>query len=577
MASLRSIAWIMLLLAALCSTVLCLSNVQPEDKVDIADVVLKNGYALLNQPAFEPAHNSNINNNNKVAMAPNTVYSQSSFTDFFSENYNRINVPLTWQRVISGGVLLAVGLILGLFGFRYLRFSLLLTGFIGGGIAAFAILTNTEPAGLWSNRILIYVAVCIAAGLLVGLVMLGLNKYASWILGGAGGLALGVYILSWREGGLIHNTAGRIGLMAGAAALGMLLSTFLGSLTVIFATVLVGGYMFTLGLDMFLRTGFLENYKNLFRTGNTVPYTIYSGIYGMLGVLSLMFLLGYLFQIPLYFNYKRRQRKLARASAVPSVNGPYGYNSNRNSQYGTGSHYGGSQYGSRDQLNTPYGSQPVKKEYNWWGKRVNKDAPLNNNRDSYYSDKQYQQSGHVQAQQPIVQQQPVAIQQPAVPTTTTTQAGGDKTVIFEEKKDWLGRTKVVPKIANNRDSYHSENYQQSGHVQAQSQNSQSNYQQPIVQQQQPIIQQQPAVVQQSAVPSTTTTTAQSVPHLGSTTTSVGGDKPVIFKEKKNWLGRKKIVPTFADASTASTSTAGHNVAATGTTTYNTAAPSTHFV
>ena len=54
------------------------------------------------------------------------------------------------------------------------------------------------------------------------------------------GLALGVYIMSWREGGLIHNTVGRIALMAGAAGLGMFLSTFLGSLTVIFATVLIG-------------------------------------------------------------------------------------------------------------------------------------------------------------------------------------------------------------------------------------------------------------------------------------------------------------------------------------------------
>lgn len=51
-----------------------------------------------------------------------------------------------------------------------------------------------------------------------------------------------MYILSWAEGGLIHNTAGRIGLMAGAAALGVILSFFLGNLTVIFATVLIGTF-----------------------------------------------------------------------------------------------------------------------------------------------------------------------------------------------------------------------------------------------------------------------------------------------------------------------------------------------
>ena len=108
--------------------------------------------------------------------------------------------------------------------------------------------------------------------------------------------------------------------------------------------------MFTLGLDMFLRTGFLENYKNLFRTGSSVPYQIYGGIYGMLGVLSFMFLLGYLIQIPLYLKYKRKQRAKARASAIPSITGsnvPYdGYN-----QWG-------SQYGSRDQLTGPTTHRP---------------------------------------------------------------------------------------------------------------------------------------------------------------------------------------------------------------------------
>jgi len=106
----------------------------------------------------------------------------------------------------------------------------------------------TEPAGLWSNRVLIYVAVCIAAGLLIGLLLLAANRFATWILGGAGGLAVAVYILSWREGSLIHNGAARIGLMVGCAALGMILSIFLGSLTVTFATVLIGKPVVNLSL-----------------------------------------------------------------------------------------------------------------------------------------------------------------------------------------------------------------------------------------------------------------------------------------------------------------------------------------
>ncbi|KAG0018206.1 hypothetical protein BGZ81_010336 [Podila clonocystis] len=467
MISIRVVALWVVLLMLVCSTAL------GKDASVIADITKKDidAYGVLSHPDSIPTmlKNQVVPDDQMMTLAvsssspSNTIHIESSFTDYFSQNYNRINVPLTWQRVISGGVLLAVGLVLGLFGFRHLRFSLLLTGFIGGGIAAYAILTNTEPSTLWSNRILIYVAVCIAAGLFIGLLMLALNKFAAWILGGAGGLALGVYILSWKDGGLIHNTAGRIGLMAGAAALGMFLSCFLGSLTVIFATVLIGGYMFTLGLDMFLRTGFLENYKHLFKTGSKVPYTLNGGIYGMLGILSFMFLLGYLVQIPLYFRHKRKVRAATRASAVPPINGPYPYGTSPYSQYG-GSQYGGSQYDSRDHLH------PTPHKYTWWGKRKAPVEPAYNT-GPYghhgYNEKGYQHlpnqsmSSNNLLNQPPVQQQsvyhPAPVPQPVPQTQSVPQPQvsqvqpstiGEKTVVFEEKKNWLGRKKVVRKLVD---------------------------------------------------------------------------------------------------------------------------------
>ncbi|KAF9958507.1 hypothetical protein BGZ72_000258 [Mortierella alpina] len=509
MAPLRAIGILLLLLSIICSTVYSLKSNTDADSLTEKrqDIDYKHnsafdkGYALLHP--FEPSLAQEEGARGVPYLVPSTsmskgqdehladdgsytIRAQSSFQDFFSDNYNRIQVPLNWQRVIGGGILLAVGLVLSFFGFLHLRFSLLLTGFIGGGIAAYAILTNTEPDGLWANRILIYVAVCVAAGLLVGLVLLGMNKFASWVLGGAGGLALGVYILSWREGGLIHNPVGRIALMAGAAALGMFLSMFLGSLTVIFATVLIGGYMFTLGLDMFLRTGFLENYKHLFKSSSTVPYQLYSGIYGMLGVLSFMFLLGYLVQIPLYFLHRRRQRR----RAVPPVSGPYPGGYNRDSQYSQWD----SQYGSRDHLAGPYNQAPAP-EYTWWGKRKNRDAHLTNNPYGYgHGEKGYHnvhsQSRSVnnlnQAQHqnpgktvdrnyyqgaaggpkaevdnplnrasvasaplattyasPTINRSSVVSAPLAIASTT-----GDRTVVFEEKKNWLGRTKVVPRLAD---------------------------------------------------------------------------------------------------------------------------------
>lgn len=237
--------------------------------------------------------------------------------------------------------------------------------------------------------------------------------------------------------------------------------------------------MFTLGLDMFLRTGFLENYKNLFQTGSQVPYTLNGGIYGMLGVLSLMFLLGYLVQIPLYFHHKRKVRAAARASAVPPVMGPYPYGTTRYSQYG------GSQYDSHDHL------QPTPHKYTWWGKRKTPKEPMyyKGPYDHHgYTEKGYQplpnqsmSSSNLLNQHPVHQQNvyqpppvpqhvPQPVPQPApqpasqplpqsqvdraqpsnksINALSTTTASGEKAVVFEEKKGWFGRTKVVPKLVD---------------------------------------------------------------------------------------------------------------------------------
>lgn len=220
--------------------------------------------------------------------------------------------------------------------------------------------------------------------------------------------------------------------------------------------------MFTLGLDMFLRTGFLENYKHLFRTGDQVPYQMYSGIYGMLGVLSLTFLIGYLFQIPLYFLHKRRQRRYA----VPVVNDPYG-TSNRDSQYGGqyGGSQWGSQYGSRDHLGAPQ-NQATPAEYTWYGKRKNPPVPANNPYNHEYNEKGYQpvysQNNLNQPTHGAPVAAPSSAATPVVTSTSQSQAapisgiasttGGDKAVVFEEKKNWLGRTKVVPKFVDNATS-----------------------------------------------------------------------------------------------------------------------------
>ncbi|KAF9158341.1 hypothetical protein DFQ26_007739 [Actinomortierella ambigua] len=360
-----------------------------------------------------------------------TVKAQGSVEDYFKQYYNYINVPLTWQRSIAGGILLAFGVYFALFGFRFRRFSLLLAGFVGGVIAAYAILVNVEPTPHWSNRVLIYCAVCIAAGLLIGMLMLVLNRWAFWILGGTGGLCLGAYVLSWRNGTTVHSGPGRVGVLVGCSALGILLALCMGQYIIPFASILIGGYMLTVGLDMFLRTGFNENYQSMFVDSQSSNYTLNGGIYGMLGVLSLTFLVGALVQLPLFFVHQRNRRRLARLTAVPPVAG------GPNRTYPPGA----TAATSRDNLLGPNsGAGSEKRKYNWWGKRVDNNASAYHQQQSpYYNNEKVGGSGSAPH-----------VSRVAVPAAAGAYAVGAAlpTVVYKEKKNWRGQSKLVSVVDN---------------------------------------------------------------------------------------------------------------------------------
>lgn len=138
-ASFRSLSIFFLLLVILSTSVLSFSTDNDSSRThrsNKADALAHKAHISAHPPAAVPIVVMSTDDKATLAVASTPqleITVQSSFTDFFSSNYNRIQVPLSWQRVVSGGVLLGVGILLCLYGFRYLRFSLLLTGFIGGG------------------------------------------------------------------------------------------------------------------------------------------------------------------------------------------------------------------------------------------------------------------------------------------------------------------------------------------------------------------------------------------------------------------------------------------------------------
>ncbi|KAG0349303.1 hypothetical protein BG005_011051 [Podila minutissima] len=214
-------------------------------------------------------------------------------------------IALTWQRIVAGLVLLLIGIILTFRGYRHYRFTMFLAGFIAGCVIAYSILTNVEPTQGWEYRQIIYVFSCIGAGLVIGTICWLLHRYTVWVLGALAGLILALYILAWRNQGLIHSKGGRIGLLVGCSVVGLLLALALGRRILIPASALIGAYVTVIGLDLFARTGFAESIKKFFTTDDTVNYRLTTNLYIMLGVVGGLLILGLLYQ-SLSWNHRQK-------------------------------------------------------------------------------------------------------------------------------------------------------------------------------------------------------------------------------------------------------------------------------
>ncbi|KAF9988625.1 hypothetical protein BGZ75_009049 [Mortierella antarctica] len=182
-----------------------------------------------------------------------------------------------------------------------------LAGFIAGCVIIYSILTNVEPAEGWARRQIIYVFSCIGGGLVLGFVCWLLHRFTIWILGGVTGLAIALYILAWRNEGLIRSKGGRVGLLVGASCLGLIVALFMGRRVLIPATAIVGAYITVIGIDLFARTGFSESIKRFFTTDSNVNYTLTTNLYIMLGCVAGLILLGLIFQT---LSWRHRQRAL---------------------------------------------------------------------------------------------------------------------------------------------------------------------------------------------------------------------------------------------------------------------------
>ncbi|KAF9165692.1 hypothetical protein DFQ27_005531 [Actinomortierella ambigua] len=212
-------------------------------------------------------------------------------------------IPLGDKKItISGSiiaiVLMVAGFLFAFFGHRFFRITLFLAGFYVLSTLAWIALSNIEPKdNLWNNREWIYLGAAGAAGIIGGALFLCFWRLGFAAIGAMAGFYLAVFILSWKDSGVITNTVPRVAFIAIFVIIGIILTFFIERHVVIIGTAIAGSGSFFLGLDNFVKTGF-GNALNAFLDGNfdVTNYHVTPQVYGMLGGTLAMMVVGACFQ-----------------------------------------------------------------------------------------------------------------------------------------------------------------------------------------------------------------------------------------------------------------------------------------
>lgn len=167
---------------------------------------------------------------------------------------------LSLQGVFAGMILIVVGLLLAtrtwdttLTGLHVQNLS----GFTTLGFVTWIMLANFEPSQTYgTNRQTIYLIVPFVVGMVVILCMPITYQLYLMLIGGLGALALGLWILGWKENLTITSEYGRAILLTVLVVVFMIMS-LVHHFVHILGAALAGSYIFFMGLDFYFHTGFL--------------------------------------------------------------------------------------------------------------------------------------------------------------------------------------------------------------------------------------------------------------------------------------------------------------------------------
>lgn len=173
--------------------------------------------------------------------------------------------------ILYGILAIVIGLLFLFFGLRLFRTVLATTGFMCASLLTYLALAGS--AIRWGPHGDLYLlAACTGIGCLGALLGLSIWMAALVAMGGLGGFAGTIYLLSWHPGLVVGRGDGWIPptLIAVGTIVGALMAALWERAIVMGATSAVGAIAFCSGVDVFARTGFNALWQNLVR-GPVIP------------------------------------------------------------------------------------------------------------------------------------------------------------------------------------------------------------------------------------------------------------------------------------------------------------------
>ncbi|CEG65730.1 hypothetical protein RMATCC62417_02451 [Rhizopus microsporus] len=212
-------------------------------------------------------------------LAPdiNTRYHKTT-----SDTHIALKFPI---QVITAAVLfMVVGVYFMAAGFPLFTVTMGMVGFVLGASVTWISLRTAEPVHGYPMASTVYLCACVGAGLFFGLATSYFWKLSLYLLCCVTGYMFSLFVWCWRDDFIIRYTLTRHLVSLSITLVFTLSVVVIEFIAVIVSMSFIGAYLFVLGLDVFVQTGFSKGIEDIltFRPYYKTTYHIDLRVYGML-------------------------------------------------------------------------------------------------------------------------------------------------------------------------------------------------------------------------------------------------------------------------------------------------------